>query len=188
MKAINMENVQEAGTQNSLKAGGYVCKIVNVEDVVDKQYLMIEFDIAEGPNKDYFKKFEERNNYWSWNAVTYRSYKEKALPMLKRFCSAVTKSNPGFIFDAGAQNSDEKTLKGKLIGLVLFEEEYVKNNGDIGTRLKVDYETDVEKIRKGDFKVKDKVCLPDSQVPATAKGTDFVNIPESCGQEEVPFN
>lgn len=185
MKAINMENVQEAGTQNGLKADGYVCKIVNVEDVVDKQYLMIEFDIAEGPNKDYFKKFEERNNYWSWNAVTYKSYKEKALPMLKRFCSAVTKSNPGYIFDAGAQNSDEKTLKGKLIGLVLFEEEYIKNNGEIGKRLKVDYETDVEKIRKGDFKVKELKRLPEDQRPKTE--TDFVNIPEGIA-EEIPFN
>lgn len=185
MKAINMENVQEAGTQNGLKAGGYVCKIVNVEDVVDKQYLMIEFDIAEGPNKDYFKKFEERNNYWSWNAVTYKSYKEKALPMLKRFCSAVTKSNPGYIFDAGAQNSDEKTLKGKLIGLVLFEEEYIKNNGEIGKRLKVDYETDVEKIRKGDFKVKELKRLPEDQRPKTE--TDFVNVPEGIA-EEIPFN
>lgn len=185
MKAINMENVQEAGTQNGLKADGYVCKIINVEDVVDKQYLMIEFDIAEGPNKDYFKKFEERNNYWSWNAVTYKSYKEKALPMLKRFCSAVTKSNPGYIFDAGAQNSDEKTLKGKLIGLVLFEEEYIKNNGEIGKRLKVDYETDVEKIRKGDFKVKELKRLPEDQRPKTE--TDFVNIPEGIA-EEIPFN
>lgn len=185
MKAINMENVQEAGTQNGLKADGYVCKIVNVEDVVDKQYLMIEFDIAEGPNKDYFKKFEERNNYWSWNAVTYKSYKEKALPMLKRFCSAVTKSNPGYIFDAGAQNSDEKTLKGKLIGLVLFEEEYIKNNGEIGKRLKVDYETDVEKIRKGDFKVKELKRLPEDQRPKTE--TDFVNVPEGT-TEEIPFN
>ena len=135
--------------------------------------------------EDYFKKFEERNNYWSWNAVTYRSYKEKALPMLKRFCSAVTKSNPGYIFDAGAQNSDEKTLKGKLIGLVLYEEEYIKNNGAVGTRLKVDYETEVEKIRKGDFKVKELQKLPEDKKPK--ENADFVNVPDGI-QEEIPFN
>lgn len=184
MKSVNLENVQEAGSGTGLKAGGYVCKIVNVEDVLDKEYLMVEFDIAEGEFKDYFKKFEEKNNYWSWNAVFYRSYKEKALPMLKRFCSAVTKSNPGYIFDAGAQNSDEKTLKDKMIGLVLYEEEYLKNNGDLGTRLKVDYETEVEKIRKGDFKVKEKKLLPADQRP---KAGDFVNVPEGSA-EEIPFN
>lgn len=185
MKAINMDNVQEAGTSNSLKAGGYVCKILNVEDVTDKQYLMIEWDVAEGEYKGYFKKLEERVNYWSGNATLYKSYKEKALPMLKRFCSAVTKSNPGFIFDAGAQNADEKTLKGKLIGLVLYEEEYIKNNGDIGRRLKVDYETEIEKIRKGDFKVKPLKKLPEDQRPKTE--TDFVNVPADSA-DEIPFN
>lgn len=116
----------------------------------------------------------------------YKSYKEKALPMLKRFCSAVTKSNGGYIFDAGAQNADEKTLKDKLIGLVLFEEEYLKNNGEIGSRLKVDYETEVDKIRKGDFKVKPKKLLPQEQIPKIPEG-GFVNVPEGS-QEELPFN
>lgn len=105
--------------------------------------------------------------------------------MFKRFCSAVTKSNPGYIFDAGAQNSDETTLKGKLIGLVFQEEEYIKNNGEIGRRLKVDYETDVEKIRKGDFKVKELKKLPEDQRPKDA--TEFVNVPEGS-DEEIPFN
>lgn len=182
MKSVNLENVQEAGSGMGLKAGGYVCTIINVEDVPDKEYLYIEFDIAEGPFKDYYKKLQDSHNFWG--GTMFRSYKEKALPMLKRFCSAVTKSNPGFIFDAGAQNSDEKTLKGKMIGLVLCEEEYLKNNGDLGTRLKVDYETDVEKIRKGDFKVKEKKLLPADQRP---KAGDFVNVPEGSA-EEIPFN
>lgn len=183
MKSINLANVQEAGTSNSLKAGGYVCKITNVEDVPAKEYLYIEFDIAEGPFKDYYKKLQENKNFWGGSM--YKSYKEKALPMLKRFCSAVTKSNPGYIFDAGAQNNDEKTLKGKMIGLVLFEEEYIKNNGDIGKRLKVDYETEIEKIRKGDFKVKELKKLPEDQRPKTE--TDFVNVPAGT-DEEIPFD
>lgn len=184
MKAINLTNVQEAGENTQLPAGGYVCKITNVEDVVDKEYLLVEYDIAEGPFKDYYKKLEERANFWG--GTMYKSYKEKALPMLKRFCSAVTKSNGGYIFDAGAQNADEKTLKDKLIGLVLVEEEYLKNNGEIGSRLKVDYETEVEKIRKGDFKVKPKKLLPQEQIPKIPEG-GFVNVPEGS-QEEIPFN
>lgn len=185
MQPINMVNVQEAGTGTGLKPGGYVCKITNVEDVQDKQYLLVEYDIAEGEYKDYYKKLQESYNFWGGSM--YKSYKEKALPMLKRFCSAVTKSNPGYIFDAGAQNSDEKTLKDKLIGLVLYQEEYIKNNGDVGTRLKVDYETEVEKIRKGDFKVKPLKELPPDQKPKKATNTDFVNVPDGM-QEEIPFN
>ena len=180
MKAVNLENVQEAGTGNSLKAGGYVCKITSVEDVPEKEYLYVEFDVAEGEYKDYYKKLQEAKNFWGGSM--YKSYKEKALPMLKRFCSAVTKSNPGYIFDAGAQNNDEKTLNGKLIGLVFFEEEYIGNDGSIKTRIKVDYETDIAKIRQGDFKVKPKKLLPDDQKTTG----DFVSVPEGAA-EEIPF-
>lgn len=183
MKAINLSEVQEAGTGLGLKAGGYVCKITNVEDVPSKEYLYVEFDIAEGEHKDYYKKLQEAKNFWGGSF--YKSYKEKALPMLKRFCSAVTKSNSGYIFDAGAQNSDEKTLKGKLIGLVLFEEEYIKNNGEIGRRLKVDYECDIEKIRKGEFKVKELKRLPEDQRPK--ENTEFMNVPDNSA-DEIPFN
>ncbi len=183
MKAINLAEVQEAGTGLGLKAGGYVCTITNVEDVPSKEYLYVEFDIAEGEFKNYYKKLQEAKNFWGGSF--YKSYKEKALPMLKRFCSAVTKSNAGYIFDAGAQNSDEKTLKGKLIGLVLFEEEYIKNNGEIGRRLKVDYECDVEKIRKGEFKVKELKKLPEDQRPK--ENTEFMNVPDNSA-DEIPFN
>lgn len=183
MKAINLAEVQEAGTGLGLKAGGYVCTITNVEDVPSKEYLYVEFDIAEGEFKNYYKKLQEAKNFWGGSF--YKSYKEKALPMLKRFCSAVTKSNAGYIFDAGAQNSDEKTLKGKLIGLVLFEEEYVKNNGEIGRRLKVDYECDIEKIRKGEFKVKELKKLPEDQRPK--ENTEFMNVPDNSA-DEIPFN
>lgn len=176
MKPINLSNVQEAG-QFGLPASGYVCVITNAEDVPEKEYMLVEFDIAEGEHKDYYKKLQEARNFWGGSM--YKSYKEKALPMFKRFCSAVTKSNPGYIFDAGEQNSDETTLKGKLIGLVFFEEEYIGNDGKVKTRLKVDYETDVEKIRNKDFKVKPKKLLPDDQRPK--------EFTAPSGEEEIPF-
>lgn len=183
MKTINLSNVQEAGQNYALPAGGYVCKITNVEDVPSKEYLMVDYDIAEGAYKDYYSKLQAAKGFWGCTA--YKSYKETALPMLKRFCSAVTKSNPGYIFDAGEQNSDEKTLKGKFIGIVFYEEEYVGNDGSIKTRLKVDYETDVEKIRNKDFKVKPKKLLPEDQRPKDT--SEFVNVTDGI-QEEIPFN
>ena len=47
MKQVNLENVQEAGSFEKLPAGGYICKYVNVEDIEKKEYLYMEFDIAE---------------------------------------------------------------------------------------------------------------------------------------------
>lgn len=183
MKSINLTNVQEAGTNSRLQAGGYVCKYTNVSDVADKEYLYMEFDIAEGENKDYYKNLEASAGFWGGRC--YRSYKENALPMFKRMCSAVCKSNAGYIFDGGEQNADEKTLIGKYVGIVLGEEEYNKNNGEIGTRLYVSYECDVDKIRKGNFTIpKKRTLTPDSAPMTQAQG--FTSI-DNVDSEECPF-
>ncbi len=184
MKAINLSNVQEAGTSTQLPAGGYVCRIKEATDVEDKNYLYVEFDIVEGEYTNYFKKLEERAGFWGLKK--YASYTEKALPMFKRFCSAVTKSNPGFVFD-GTDNHDEKTLTGKLIGLILREEEYIKNNGDIGTRLNVYSECNIDDIRAKNFKVPEKKVLPAEDKPTPTVDAPFISIPEGT-DEEVPFN
>lgn len=179
MKPINgIENVKEAGDFVSLPAGGYICRYTSVSDVTDKQYLYMEFDIAEGEYKDYFKDLQERADFWGGKC--YRSYKEKALPMFKRMCSAVSKSNTGFVFDGGQVNSDESTLIGKYVGLVLGEEEYEKNNGDVGTRLYVVKECAVEDIVSGNFKVPGK-----KTIGRTSDGS-FVNVPKGI-PEEIPF-
>ena len=65
MKPIkNIDSVQEAGDSRRLPAGGYVCKYTNVEDNSDKNYLYMEFDIAEGEYKGYYKELEERLDFW----------------------------------------------------------------------------------------------------------------------------
>ena len=184
MKPIkNIDSVQEAGDSRRLPAGGYVCKYTNVEDNSDKNYLYMEFDIAEGEYKGYYKELEERLDFWGGRC--YRSYTEKALPMFKRMCSAVTKSNKGFIFD-GNEHCDESTLVGKKIGMILGEEEYIGNDGSVKTRLYVAREVDVADIKAGKFKVPALKKLPTSA--DEAKNDDsFMNIPDDA-DEETPFN
>ena len=191
MRQVNLENVQEAGEFERLGAGGYVCKITKVTDVTVNEntgkgdYLQIEYDIAEGPHKDYYKQMEENLKFWGGRYI--RSYKEKALPMFKRMCSAVSKSNPGFIFDGGKQNSNEQTLVGKYIGLVLGEEEYIGNDGSKKTRLYVNTEKDISDIRSGKFKVPELKKLANEDDNNTQSSNDFIDIPEGA-QEEIPFN
>ena len=180
MKPIkNIAEVQEAGEGSRLPAGGYVCRYTKVTDDPEKQYLYMEYDIAEGEYKDYYKELEERLKFWGGKC--YRSYKEKALPMFKRMCSAVTKSNPGYIFD-GNEHADEKTLVGKFLGMVFGEEEYIGNNGETKTRLYVVREIDVAEIRAGKFKVPALKKLADNET----KNDGFMNIPEGT-DEEQPF-
>ena len=154
MKVIeNYENVQaSSGEFAKPTAGGYICKIINVEDVpMNAQgkgdYLRIQYDIADGDFKGYYK---EQFDKWggNWNASFIRSYKEKALGMMKHFTNCIEQSNTGYVWDW-----NEKGLVGKFVGLVLGEEEYKNSAGEIKTKLTVNQVKTVEDIKNGNFKV-----------------------------------
>lgn len=143
----------ETNDNQRLVAGGYVCRIEDVVDHPEKQYLYIEFDVAEGQFKDYYTQLA--SSFGFWGGKFFRSYKPKALGMFKSFILAVEGSNDGYAFD-----DDETSLIGKTIGLVLQEEEYIGNDGNIKTRLIVNKVKTADEIRAGKFRVPDKKCLP----------------------------
>lgn len=187
MKQVNLENVQEFSDSTRLPAGAYICVIRNVKDVAEKEYLKVTYDIAEGEYKGYYDSFRENHPDWEWIGSYTKSYKEKALPMFKRFCSAVSKSNSQYVFDAGAVNSDETTLIGKKVGLVLREEEYYKNNGDVGTRLYVEREFPIAEIAKQKVPPLKEIAAKNFPHVQPAKdANDFVAIAKGTA-EEIPF-
>lgn len=149
MKKINWKNVEEAKEFEKLPAGGYVCGITAVEDVPEKEYLRIEYDIAEGEFKNHWRDLYTNHGFWGGNFI--KSYKEKAMPFFKGFLTAIENSNPGF--SADYFDNDESELKRKLIGLVIGLEEYKANDGKIKTRTYVDSVRSVDSIKKGDFEV-----------------------------------
>ena len=155
----NWNDVQAAGeSRKSLPAGGYVCMITAVENVEPKQYLRIEFDIAEGPYAGYGEEFLERNG---WTPLRFiRSYKDRAVGMFKAFISNVEKCNPRFVW-----KWDEKALVGFRCGLLLGEEEYRKNDGTIGTRLAVAKLLTLEEIDEGRYEIPPKKTLPVDETP-----------------------
>ena len=168
MKKISgYDKIQESGSFKKLPVGGYVVKILSAIDVPEKEYLRISFDIAEGPNKGFFAE-EYKNNTredkkWP-NAGTFvRSYKEKALPMMKGFTTAVEKSNKNYTW-----NFDESTLKGKLVGLVIGEEEFVNSSGKMRTRTYVNAVRSVDVIREGKFEVPELKKLSADKAAASA--------------------
>lgn len=155
MKAINnFESVQATtGEFDRPKAGGYIVQILNVVNVeLDAStgkgdYLRIDYDIADGEFIDYYQEQNERfGGEYRTNFI--RSYKEKALGMFKHFINCLEESNPQFKW-----NWNERALIGLKLGVVLQEEEYEKNDGKIGTRLKVKDIKTVHQILEGDYKV-----------------------------------
>jgi hypothetical protein len=182
MKHIDMTNVQEAGEFERVPAGAYVCVIRNVEDFPNKEYLKVTYDIAAGKYAGYYDKIRADHADWAWTGAYVKSYKTKALPMFKRFCSAVSKSNGNFVFDGNTINADERTLIGKRIGLVFQDEEYYGNDGNKKTRLIVARECPVDKV--AEQKIPNPKKLPDE--PQSGGVDAFMSIPDGM-DEEMPF-
>lgn len=175
MKAIsNFDKIQESGSFEKLPIGGYIVKILAVDDVPEKEYLKIFFDINEGEKKGFFTKAfkEDARAEKKWpNAGSFiRSYKEKALPMFKGFTNAIENSNKGYSW-----NFDEKSLVNKVVGLVIGEEEYQNQKGQVRVRTYVSAVRSVETIKKGDFKVPELKKLDATKVSSQTKQEDFVD-------------
>ena len=95
------ESVEESGNFDSIKPGGYVAVIKNIEDDSDKEYLRISYDIAEGKFKNYYMGLYNSQNFWGGNF--FRSYKESTIGFFKGFITAIEKSNPAYRWDWNEQ-------------------------------------------------------------------------------------
>lgn len=188
MRNLGLSNVAES--TGSLPPGGYVCRIIDVQDVPQKEYLMLKLDIAQGSHKDHYKNLEERFGFWG--LVWYMSYKQTALGLFKSGISALRASNEGFHWEDDAEN-DERRMVGCLVGGLLGEEEYLGNDGTLKCNVKFTRAVSVEDIMNGNFKVPEKKKLESynssAEVVDTTQGytapdgTQFAPVDEA----EMPF-
>lgn len=155
MKELNLDNVQEF-TKFKNPVGGFICVIKSVEDVPDKEYLKIGYDIAEAVNeeqKEFVGMYEKRKTERDFDyPITVVSYKEQSLPFFKGFVTALENSNKGYEWD-----NDETKFVDKLIGFVIGEEEYMGQDKNGAPKVKVrTYVAErhsVDTIKEGDFNV-----------------------------------
>lgn len=174
MEKINWAEVEEVKDYAKLVAGGYVCRIVKVEDVADKQYLKVFADVTEGEFANFGLNQQNRTGQ-DWGFIQYiRSYKPAARGFFKQFLSALEKSNSGR-FSANAFDGNENKMIMMQIGIVLGEEEYITQKGEKRIRTYVKELTTPEAIRTGDFKVPALKTLQveTAAVPAEANECPF---------------
>lgn len=181
MKRIeNWENIKGDIGFEKLPVGGYVAKILNVQDVPEKEYLKISFDIDDGEKKGFFaeqyKNDTKEDKKWPNAGFFIRSYKSTATSMFKGFINAVENSNKGYKYDF-----DESTLKNKKIGIVVALEEYQNQKGQIRERTYISAVRSVDTIKKGDFTVPELKKL--NVTKSTNASNDFVN---PFAQETAP--
>jgi len=179
MKRINnWENIQESTSFKRLTPNGYIVKILNIEDHPEKEYFKIYFDIVKGDDKGYFKKQYDsdtrKERKWP-NAGTFiRSYKDSAVSMFKGFINAIEKSNKGYQW-----NFDEKTLVNKVVGLVIADEQYQNQKGQVRVRNYVAAVRSVETIEKGEYEIpalKELTTTKTTTAPANDPIPDFGDV------------
>jgi hypothetical protein len=181
MKKIdNWQDVQEGSLQ--LTAGIYMAKIVQVEDITEKTYLRVSFDITEGPFKGYFGN--QKAERWPYLGTFIRSYKESALTWFKAFITAIEKSNDNFSW-----KWNEQDLVGKSFVVVFGEEEYLdEETNEIKVGLKPVDIRSIKALQEGKVtvpqikKLKNSEMTGDKPVATTSK-----QKVEVIKDEDLPF-
>ena len=146
-----------------LPIGAYECVImdarVNHNEQSGKDTFKVSVDIASGEFKDYFRKMYENDTRidrkWNNNAVKYLSYTGDNVAFFKGFIKTIENSNIGYIWDW-----DETKLKGKKVCGVFQYEEYEKQDGTKGIKVRLSKFRSLDKL--GKIEVSDSVKLLDN--------------------------
>lgn len=184
MKYTDLSGVQAktGGDFPDVEPGGYICRIMDVTDVPEKEYLKVFLDIAAGEYKDYYSQLEARAGFWG--CVMYWSYKEANLGYFKGNIEAVQQSDrQGWTFDG----KDEKSLVGRMVGAVLGEEEYKTKDGKIKCSVKPRFLVPTQKILDNDFSVPKRKTYDASRDRDYAQTAGFRDITKDEDDGELPF-
>ena len=141
----------------------------------NKEYLRIEFDIAAGELKGYYRELYNNKGFWNGNFI--KSYKDKALPFFKKFIKAVEKSNAQYKWD-----NNEGGLVGKKIGLVIAEEEYLTKDNEVKIRNYVYNIHDIQQIMNKDY-----IIPPLKKLKTTSEPSGQTKDFEVIASAPVPF-
>ena len=163
MKVIeNWESVEAKGMEDfkSLPIGAYECVIRKAEvyknQDTGKESFKVQVDIASGEYKGYFQKRYDNNTSstktWDNNSTRYLAFEGDNIAYFKGFITSVENSNPGYKWDW-----DETKLTGKKICGVYQYEEYERQDGTKGVKVRLNKFRSLDKMK--DIEVSDSVKL-----------------------------
>lgn len=145
--------------RETLPADAYVVRILSAVAGKNKNggdALNLAVDICEGSYAGYFgRAWESKKRFdaGAWYPGTIRRNlcddSGKTSGFFKGLIDDIEQSNPGYRW-----NWDERTLSGKLIGIMCREEEYEnQRTGLVAVTTKIAYTLAAQKVRSGDYNV-----------------------------------
>ncbi|MBQ2211963.1 MAG: hypothetical protein II410_03630 [Ruminococcus sp.] len=207
-KPQDFDNVQAFGDFVPLPAGGYVCRIMGVEETAAREskapMIKISLDIAEGQFKDYFANQYRANTRadkkWSYSAIINQlvydtSGNNSTNRGFKTFVTSVCESNPGFNVAWG--DGFAACFKNRLVGVLFGREEYIGTDGKTHWSTKALNFRSVKTIRDGNFEIPadkplvsvdaaaDPFAPPQTPQPAAQQKSAPAGVPDLQDFEEI---
>ena len=172
-----------------LPIGAYECVImdarVNHNEQSGKDTFKVSVDIASGEFKDYFRKMYENDTRidrkWNNNAIRYLAYKGDNVAFFKGFIKTIENSNIGYTWDW-----DETKLKGKKVCGVFQYEEYEKQDGTKGIKVRLTKFRSLDKL--GKIEVSDSVKMLDGTYVDYEEYIERQDNPLSDFKNEMEIN
>lgn len=194
-KPNDWENVQAFSKRRKLPVGAYVCKIkqASVKNTEWGDQLNVLYDIEDGEYAgfyaDDFNQQPPENKKWKgilrfWLPKEDGSEKDGFTKRkLKAFITTVESSNRGFAF-----NWDERSLAGKLIGVIYRNEEW-EYNGKTGWSARPFRATTVDNVTDGNFTIPEAKPLGNKAESNFGFAVPFVPqyAPIDEDNEQLPF-
>lgn len=163
-KIDNWNEIEAKGMEDfkPLPIGAYECIIkdarIHKNEETGKETFKVSVDIATGDYKDYFQNRYDKNTNekkkWDNNAVRYLAFQGDNVAYFKGFITSVENSNNGYKWDW-----DETKLKDKKICGVFQYEEYKKQDGSKGIKVRLNKFRSLDKMK--DIKVNNTIKLLD---------------------------
>lgn len=187
----------------AVKPGAHTCIIKEVRETTSRngnQMLAVYFDFDENDTQmSYFTEIYKQHKKQfgddaKWRGCYYITLcGEYATANIKRFTTAVERSNKGFVTQWDLVPGDGtfcNCFKGKRVGMVFRTEEYRKQDGSIGKSTKPFRVCEYGKVKE--TKVPDVKKLPAEPTPVISNdpvmaAEGFYEVPEGF-ESEMPFN
>ena len=192
-KPAGYEEAQVLGEFTPIELGGHKLVIMQVEEITasnGNQYIKVSFDTAKDDiQPSYFanayKQDTRTNKKWSGVTTVFPTDKDgKTSRAFKTFCTAVEKSNAGFKMVWGDMFC--ASLKGKKIGGVFGEDDYLNSMNECKTARKLFWFRSTDKVMDAEVPAKRELD-EDVRERIEEKSDGFMNIPDGI-DEELPFN
>lgn len=202
-KPNDYDTAQRGGEFKRLPASAYLCKIIRAEEATSKAgkpMLKVAIDIARGEYEGYFRdQFDRKLKYddkATWPCVCYVvqvNDQGNTSGAFKNFVECIRESNNGWEPAWGEQFCDK--LRGKVLGVIFREEEYLNQNGQLRVNTKVDYGhfVNTNDLDNGNYTIPERklyegnsFTAADARIPAS----DDYDIPEgfeTIDEDDLPF-